>query len=115
MSNMLMNTGPIEALIHDKLSADFKPEFLQLENESHQHNVPAGSESHFKVVLVSARFENVRAVARHQQVYRTLADELAGAVHALSLHTHTPSEWQARGQEVASSPECLGGSKGEAG
>jgi len=110
-----MITGTIEASIHKKLSAEFEPEVLELENESSQHNVPPGSESHFKVVMVSQRFDNTRAVARHQQVYAVLAEELDGAVHALSLHTFTPQEWQERNQQVANSPECLGGSKAESG
>lgn len=110
-----MKIGPVEAVIAEKLSTDFEPDVLQLENESNQHNVPPGSESHFKVVLVSAAFEGLRAVARHQKVYKTLADELAGSVHALSLHTYTPAEWSERGQQVADSPECLGGSKADAG
>ena len=45
-----------------------------------------------------------------------LADELAGEVHALALHTYTPEEWQARFGDAPMSPPCLGGkaSEGEA-
>ncbi len=42
--------------IEDKLRAAFNPVFLEVVDESYRHNVPAGSESHFKVVLVSDRF-----------------------------------------------------------
>src|SRR5690606_14648555 len=94
-----------------KLQAAFAPARLEVVNESHMHSVPPGSESHFRVVLVSAGFDGKRAVARHQAVYRVLADELAGGVHALALHTYTEQEWAQRGAEAPASPECLGGSK----
>jgi len=88
--------------------AVFEPSFVSVENESHKHSVPANSETHFKVVLVSEQFESVRKVARHQQVYQLLSAELAGPVHALALHLHTASEW--RGQAPVS-PDCLGGGR----
>ncbi len=94
-----------------QLAQDFVPEYLEVANESHQHSVPVNSETHFKVVLVSQRFEGLRKVARHQQVYAALAAQLAGPVHALALHTYTPAEWQARQEAAPESPECRGGSK----
>ncbi len=100
----------IQSIIEQKLAKAFQAEILSVENESHQHNVPAGSESHFKVTLVTAQFNDVRKVARHQQVYALLSDELAGPVHALALHTYTPEEWQETAA-APDSPDCLGGSK----
>jgi BolA protein len=94
-----------------QLAQDFVPEYLEVANESHQHSVPVNSETHFKVVLVSQRFEGLRKVARHQQVYAALAEQLAGPVHALALHTYTSAEWQARQEAAPESPECHGGSK----
>ena len=94
-----------------QLAQDFVPEYLEVANESYQHSVPVNSETHFKVVLVSQRFEGLRKVARHQQVYAALAAQLAGPVHALALHTYTPAEWQARQEAAPESPECRGGSK----
>ena len=94
-----------------QLAQNFVPEYLEVANESHQHSVPVNSETHFKVVLVSQRFEGLRKVARHQQVYAALAAQLAGPVHALALHTYTSAEWQARQEAAPESPECHGGSK----
>ena len=94
-----------------QLAQDFVPVYMDVVNESHQHSVPANSETHFKVVLVSQRFDGLRKVARHQQVYASLAGQLAGPVHALALHTYTTSEWQARQEAAPESPECRGGSK----
>lgn len=82
----------------------------EIANESFMHAGPA-TDSHFKVTLVSEAFDGMRAVARHQQVYKILSEELAGPVHALALHLYTPAEWQ----EISAaplSPDCQGGSKG---
>ncbi len=89
------------------------PDFLEVLNESHQHNVPPGSESHFRVTVVSEQFNGKMLVARHRLVNQILADELAGSVHALALHTRTPDEWFESGGSVAESAPCLGGSASE--
>ena len=101
----------MQQTIERKLAAAFAPLHLEVQNESHQHSVPEGSESHFRVVLVSAAFAGKRSVARHQEVYRLLAAELAGGVHALALHTYTPEEWAERAAAAPASPACMGGSK----
>ena len=98
-----------------QLASQFAPDYLEVVNESHQHSVPANSETHFKVVLVSPNFEGLRKVARHQQVYAQLASQLAGPVHALALHTYSPVEWQSRQEAAPASPACHGGSKNEQG
>lgn len=100
----------IQSAIDEKLQAAFQPSHMTVVNESHMHNVPPGSESHFKVVLASAAFEGKRQVQRHQLVYGALKVELAGEVHALALHTYSPDEWLAKGAAPAS-PPCLGGEK----
>lgn len=103
--------GPVATAIADKLRQGLPLQYLELENESHMHSVPPGSESHFKATLVSDSFDGRRQVARHQLVYGLLADELRGPVHALALHTYTPAEWAQRGGAAPASPECMGGSK----
>lgn len=103
----------IQQQIENHLTEQLTPSYLEVNNESDQHSVPANSETHFRVVVVSDSFEGQRSVARHQQVYRALAEELAGPVHALALHTYTAGEWSER-QVAPESPECLGGSKKDA-
>lgn len=98
----------IEQTILEKLTTEFQPIVLQVENESHKHSSGRGAESHFKVTMVSSKFEGVRTLARHRAIYALLADELANGVHALALHTYTESEWQAIGQSAPISPNCLG-------
>lgn len=100
-----------EATIIKKLEEAFSPDHLEVINESASHNVPDGSESHFKVVLVSLSFEGQTAVKRHQSVYSVLAAELQSGVHALALHTYLPIEWKKK-DSVPSSPNCLGGAAG---
>ncbi len=97
--------------VSQKLTSQFSPLFIQVENESYMHNVPPNSETHFKVVLVSEDFQGKPPVKRHQMVYKLLSEELQSGIHALALHTHTPSEWQQRQQSSPDSPNCLGGGK----
>ena len=52
----------------------------QVINESSGHNVPKGSETHFKVVVVSDSFDGQMLIARHRMVNEILADELSGYV-----------------------------------
>ncbi|WP_250464669.1 BolA family protein [Microbulbifer litoralis] len=94
--------------IENKLRDEFDPQHIDVQCESHLHNVPAGSEMHFRVVLVSGAFASLRKVQRHQKVYGVLAEEMAGPVHALALHTYSPEEWPG---EAPESPQCLGGGK----
>jgi len=103
----------IQSDIEKKITEFFQPVFLQVINESNQHNVPPGSESHFKLVVVSDQFKGKRSVARHQMLYSCLKAELDGPVHALALHTYTEKEWQESQEEAPVSPECMGGSKSD--
>lgn len=99
--------------IEQKLQTAFSPMHLEVVDESHMHNVPAGAESHFKVTLVTEQFNGQRLVQRHQAVNKILRDELAGQIHALALHTLTPDEWFEKGGTAPESPPCLGGSKAD--
>ncbi|WP_018864661.1 MULTISPECIES: BolA family protein [Thioalkalivibrio] len=101
----------MQETITRKLEERFAPEHLEVVNESHMHNVPPGSESHFKVTVVSEAFRDQKLIARHRLVNQALADELAGGIHALALHTLDPDQWFERAGKVADSPPCMGGDK----
>ena len=58
----------IQKLIEDRLSASFPITYMDVANESHKHNVPPNSETHFKVVLVSPDFNELHKVARSDAV-----------------------------------------------
>lgn len=95
--------------IHDTVVEAIAPVHLDVINESHAHNVAAGSETHFKVIVVSRAFAGQPLIKRHRTLNTLLKPQLDGPVHALSLHTLTPEEWLARGQQVPDSPPCRGG------
>lgn len=54
-----------------------------------------GDGQHFEALIVSAAFEGKSRVQRHQLVYAALGDRMRQEIHALSMRTLTPSEWQA--------------------
>ena len=101
----------VQAIIEQKLAVDFNPLHLEVINESNNHNVPEGSESHFKVVVVSPAFTDKNLLARHRLINATLAKELNGIIHALAIHTYTEQEWQEESNGAPMSPPCLGGGK----
>ncbi len=86
----------IAAAIERKLTEALKPIRLEVEDESERHHGHAGyrdgGETHFRVTVVSAAFAGQSRVARQRAVYRILAEELAGRVHALALTTLAPDE-----------------------
>ena len=102
----------IQSDIETKLAEGLKPLHLEVVNESSNHNVPEGSESHFKVVIVADDFAGKALLARHRLINALLADELANSIHALALHTYTADEWKEASGNAPMSPPCLGGGKG---
>ncbi len=103
----------VQQAIEEKIRASLAPMHLQVINESHKHNVPADSESHFKLVIVSGGFEGKSLLQRHQAVNALLEEELKRDIHALSMETLTAGEWEDRNGRTASTPPCLGGSKAD--
>jgi stress-induced morphogen len=96
--------------IEAKLKNAFSPSVLEVIDESRMHNVPKDAETHFKVVVVAQAFDGVSRVDRQRLVYGALADEMKGGVHALSIISKSPAEWE-KEAAVPDSPQCLGGSK----
>ncbi|XP_067933882.1 DNA-binding transcriptional regulator BolA-like [Watersipora subatra] len=102
--------GPVQSAVTIKLQRELKPEHLDVINESHMHNVPKGTESHFKVIIVSEQFQGKPLIQRHKLVHSVLHEELdTGAIHALGIQAKTPEQW-AKSQQVPESPKCMGGS-----
>lgn len=98
MINCLQSLNPLE---------------YKLTDDSHQHSVPKGAESHFTLVLVSEQFSGLSLVARHRLVNQLFIDEFQQGLHALSLHLYTPLEWAKKQGNVPDAPKCLGGKKRE--
>ncbi len=53
-----------------------------------------GDGQHFEAVIVSAAFAGKNLIQRHQLVYQTLGDRMRDEIHALSMKTFTPEEWE---------------------
>lgn len=104
----------VQRQIEEKIRAALDPERLAIINESGNHNVPEGSESHFNAIVVAAAFEGQNLVARHRAVYGAIGDELRDEIHAFTMKTLTPAEWEAAGGEAENpAPKCRGGAKRE--
>ncbi|MCF8168622.1 MAG: BolA family transcriptional regulator [Rhodoferax sp.] len=62
-----------------------------------EHSDVSGDGRHWYAVVVSAAFEGLRPIARHQRVYATMGQRMkTDEVHALSIKAFTPAEWAAR-------------------
>ena len=72
-----------------KVNKAIKSEFLEVIDESHKHAGHVGAspegETHFHINMTSAELDGKTRVERQRLIYKILAEELAGPVHALSL------------------------------
>jgi len=91
--------GPRYKSIVLKLSSELKPIVLDIVDESEKHMGHAGmrgrqwGESHFKMKVVSDKFEGLSLVERHRTIYDILEEEMApGGIHAITIDARTPSE-----------------------
>ncbi len=98
----------VQSAIEDKLKQALNPTFLVIENESHKHSRPPGTESHFRVIVVSDFFKGMSRVQRQQKVFSVLDAEMKNSVHALSQFAFTPDEWKIQKDNFEiQSPDCM--------
>lgn len=75
--------------IAEKLRAAFRPDHLEVIDESESHRGHAGwqegGQSHFKVVIRAGAFDGMSRIARHRAVHAALGADLVASIHALSL------------------------------
>jgi len=107
----MKNFGARYATIVKKITESFNPTHLEVINESYLHNVPKGSETHFKVIVVSEQFKNKSAIENHRTVNKCLEYELNNGIKALSIFAKTPDEYNRSDKKIPVSPNCLGGQK----
>lgn len=77
------------------LQAGLAPSECQVEDESALHAGHAGAASgggHYRLRLVSSRFEGQPRIARHRLVYDALQDMMQNDIHALAITALTPAE-----------------------
>lgn len=98
----------IASRIERKLNDGLEPVHLEIFDESGMHAAGPGAQTHFRVLVVSARFEGQPLVQRHRMVYGLLEQERAAGVHALAMRTLTPSEFGVD-PSPGESPACVGG------
>ena len=75
----------------------FTPESIQhsiAQGMATSHLSVEGDGQHFEALVVSDEFTGKSLVQRHQRVYQALGDRMRGEIHALSMKTFTPEEWQ---------------------
>jgi BolA protein len=81
--------------IREKLSEAFRPNTLEVVDESHLHKGHAGhrpgGESHFRVRITADAFRGKNRVAAHRLIYKALSGEIADGVHALAIEAKAPS------------------------
>ena len=94
----------IEKKIINSLNENFKLASLKIINESFMHNVPEGSESHFKIVIVSDNFIKKSLIQRHKEIYKALG-EVMNDIHALSIHAFDNKEFELNPM-ILDSPQC---------
>ena len=99
-----MSYGTIQSEIINTLNNAMDISSLKIINESHMHNVPKESETHFKAVIVSNDFNGLTTLKRHKLVYKTL-DSIMYKIHALSIHTFNKDEFK-QNLLILDSPEC---------
>ncbi len=81
----------------ERVRRGLEAEHVELTDESGEHVGHPGAESgagHYHVVVVSARFRDRDAVARHRLVYEAVGDLMPDEVHALAISAYTPEEWR---------------------
>ncbi len=96
MSRLKQRAEIIRATVQQALDA----EHVEVVDDSALHVGHPGAEAgggHFRVLVVSSRFEGLSRVAAQQLVYRALGELMTTDIHALEMRTLTPDQWSAEG------------------
>lgn len=87
-------TGPIAQEMRQLLTAAFEPTQLDIVNDSARHHGHAGDdgsgESHFTIVIESARFSGLSRLQRQRMVNAALGDIPGNRVHAIAIKASAP-------------------------
>ena len=86
-----------QSKITNILKENYNPIHLEVINESYKHRVPENFETHFKIIIVSQNFVEKSQIKIHQEIYKQLQSEIGektdNKLHALSIISRTPEEW----------------------
>jgi BolA protein len=89
--------APTDRLAHMRaqFERDLRPDSIEIVDDSHLHAGHAGArdgKGHYSVRVVASCFAGLRPMARHQLVYRAVADMMQTDIHALSIVALAPDE-----------------------
>ncbi|GMV55595.1 MAG: hypothetical protein AMXMBFR6_14000 [Betaproteobacteria bacterium] len=73
--------------LHGYIAQGLRCDHLEVDGDGH----------HFEALIVSAEFGGLSRIRRHQRVYAALGERMRDEIHALSMRTLTPEEWQQLG------------------
>ncbi|MDB6095738.1 MAG: putative transcriptional regulator, BolA superfamily [Francisellaceae bacterium] len=77
------------------MQADIIKKLIQEKLNDANILIETDDDYHFTAMVVSEFFVNQKSLARQRMVYEALTPYLVdGSLHALSLKTYTPLEWQ---------------------
>ncbi|TAL20139.1 MAG: BolA family transcriptional regulator [Aquabacterium sp.] len=82
-----MSSKPTADDVRSYIARDLPCDHLEVE----------GDGDHFFATIVSAEFDGLTRIRRHQRVYQALGDRMREQIHALSMKTLTPAEWARQG------------------
>ena len=79
------------------LKENFDPYFFLVKDVSEEHrghgNFKENVESHFEIIIVSEKFENLNNVARHRIINNFLKEEYSSDLHSVTLKAYTTAEY----------------------
>jgi BolA protein len=90
-----MNMTTLE-LIEERLREQLEPIHLEIHDDSAKHVGHRGATSgggHYRLIIVSARFDGKALIERHRLINEALSDLFGPRIHALSMRTLTPEQW----------------------
>lgn len=82
--------------IHDGLVRGLAAVHVEIIDDSADHVGHPGAASgagHYRVLVVSPRFDGLSRLAAHRLVYQALGSLLVEDIHALQIRTLTPAQW----------------------
>ena len=91
-----MNASQRLAEIRTRLEAELSPQSLQVDDEGHMHVGHEGAKGglgHFRVLVVSDKFQGLSPIKRHRLIYQAMGDLMQTDIHALAIEAFTPDEF----------------------
>jgi len=97
MTKKPVNSESASGRIGDRLKTALEAETVEVDDDSglHAGHVGAGGGGHYRVRIVSRRFDGMSRLERHRAVYAALGEGFDVPIHALALRTLTPGEARA--------------------